>query len=404
MKASAGCMPYRAVLRLERRASHEGMVSVGGNLYSVPDTTRRRVFDVHVLADAIHIFEDGVARRDPRPSGRARRETARSLRIASSHRLVPTSSTRSRNLPILTRAGDRVVRRSLDFYAAVGRRLAGLRRRPMSAPSVIERVKTQRSSALKMPRALEMLDATLRRIEQGEIDQRHRGNRRSSRRGTQVCARTVGSRRRCAWPGLPILKTLAGFDFSFQPSLDRNRIMALAGLDFINRAEVVPPAGAARHRQIPSPPRHSPLKPFAPAKASTSSRWPIFAILAKAEREGVLREKIRFLCRCSLLVVDEIGYLPVTPGGGNLFFQLVNARYEKGAMILTSNRGFAEWGDIFGDSRRRHRASRPTCFTTPSLLQIEGSSYRLREHADLLPETRPLQSPHASHQCPSRRL
>src|ERR1700756_3213008 len=53
-------MPYRAVLRLERRASHEGMVSVGGNLYSVPDTTRRRVFEVHVLADEVRIFEDGA--------------------------------------------------------------------------------------------------------------------------------------------------------------------------------------------------------------------------------------------------------------------------------------------------------------------------------------------------------
>jgi hypothetical protein len=52
------CASYRAVLRLERRASHEGRVSVGGNLYSVPDTTRRRVFDVHVLADEIRIFED----------------------------------------------------------------------------------------------------------------------------------------------------------------------------------------------------------------------------------------------------------------------------------------------------------------------------------------------------------
>ncbi len=55
-----------------------------------------------------------------------------------------------------------------------------------------------------------------------------------------------------------------------------------------------------------------------------------------------LRERIRFLCRSQLLVVDEIGYLPVVAGGGNLFFQLVNARYERGAMILTSNRGFAE--------------------------------------------------------------
>lgn len=75
----------------------------------------------------------------------------------------------------------------------------------------------------------------------------------------------------------------------------------------------------------------------------------------------------------------------MTPGGGNLFFQLVNARYEKGAMILTSNRGFAEWGEVFGDNvvatalldRLLHHAI---------VIQIEGSSYRLRQHADLVPE------------------
>jgi DNA replication protein DnaC len=61
-----------------------------------------------------------------------------------------------------------------------------------------------------------------------------------------------------------------------------------------------------------------------------------------------LRERIRFLCRTSL-IVDEIRYLPVIHRGGNLFFQLVNARYERSAVILTSNRGFAEWGEIFGD-------------------------------------------------------
>ena len=73
------------------------------------------------------------------------------------------------------------------------------------------------------------------------------------------------------------------------------------------------------------------------------------------------------------------------PGSGNLFFQLVNARYEKGSMILTSNRGFAEWGEIFGSpvvatallDRLLHHAI---------VVQIKGSSYRLRRHADLLPE------------------
>src|SRR5262249_48140522 len=98
---------------------------------------------------------------------------------------------------------------------------------------------------------------------------------------------------------------------------------------------------------------------------------------------GQLRERIRFLCRTSLLIVDEIGYLPVIPGGGNLFFQLVNARYERTAMILTSNRGFAEWGEVFGDpvvatallDRLLHHAV---------VIQTEGWSYRLRKQADLM--------------------
>jgi transposase len=115
--------PYRAVLRLERRASHEGMVSVGGNLYSVPDTTRRRVFDVHVLADEIRIFEDGALIATHAPlEGRGEK------RLDPSHRKPGSPCRRSpRDEPlILTRAGDRVLRRSLDFYAAVGRRLAGV--------------------------------------------------------------------------------------------------------------------------------------------------------------------------------------------------------------------------------------------------------------------------------------
>ena len=108
--------------------------------------------------------------------------------------------------------------------------------------------------SLKMPRALEMLDATLRRIEQGEIDGIEAiddllAEELSLRENRRIKAALRMAR-------LPIVKTLAGFDFSFQPSLDRNRIMALAGLDFINRAEVIHLLGPPRHRQIPS--RHRP--------------------------------------------------------------------------------------------------------------------------------------------------
>jgi len=236
---------------------------------------------------------------------------------------------------------------------------------------------------LKMPRALEILDATLRRIEQGQIDgiealDELLGEELSLRENRRIKAALRMAR-------LPVVKTLAGYDFSFQPSLDRNRILALAGLDFIERAEVVhllgPPGTGKSHIAT------------APAVEAVRAGKAVYFIpladliaqLAKAEREGTLREKIRFLTRASLLVVDEIGYLPVTPGGANLFFQLVNARYEKGAMILTSNRGFAEWGEVFGDpvvatallDRLLHHAV---------VIQIEGSSYRMREHAALVPE------------------
>lgn len=181
---------------------------------------------------------------------------------------------------------------------------------------------------LKMPRALEMLDTTLRGIEQGKIDGIEAIdillNEELSLRESRMIKAALRMAR------LPIIKTLDGYDFSFQPSLDRNRILALAGLDFINRAEVVhllgPPGTGKSHIAT--------ALAVEAVKAGKSVYFiplaDLIASLTKAEREGTLREKIRFLCRSSLLVVDEIGYLPVTPGGGNLFFQLVNARYEKG--------------------------------------------------------------------------
>ena len=119
-------VPFRAVLKLERRVSHEGMVSVGGNLYSVPDATRKRVVEVHSLADEIRIYEaDRLIATHPVLEGRHQR------RLAPGHRRISTSraAVEVAATPI-GRAGDVVARRSLDFYEAVARRLAGEGGRP----------------------------------------------------------------------------------------------------------------------------------------------------------------------------------------------------------------------------------------------------------------------------------
>jgi DNA replication protein DnaC len=249
-------------------------------------------------------------------------------------------------------------------------------------PSTLDRIRHD-LVGLKMPRALEALDQVVRRLDHGEIGALEAidillAEELTLRENSRIKTALRMGR-------LATIKTLSGFDFSFQPSLDRERILTLAQLRFIGRSEVVhflgPPGTGKSH-----------LATALGVEAVKAGRSVYFCTLAellsqlaRAEREGRLSERIRFFCRPALLIVDEIGYLPVVPGGGNLFFQLVNARYERGAMILTSNRGFAEWGEVFGDpvvatallDRLLHHAV---------VIQIEGSSYRLRQHADLMPE------------------
>ena len=253
---------------------------------------------------------------------------------------------------------------------------------------------------LRMPRALETLEHVVQQLERGQLSAIEAIEALLAEEITIRESRRVKAALQMA--RLATIKTLSGFDFSFQPSLDRNRILALAQLEFIDRHEVVHFIGQSGTGK-------SHLAAALGVEAIRAGRSVYFSpladiidSLAKADREGRLRERIRFLCRSSLLIIDEIGYLTVGAGAGNLFFQLVNARYERGAMILTSNRGFAEWGDVFGDpvvatallDRLLHHAV---------VVQIEGSSYRMRQHADLVPDHVRSNSPLNPPPAPKRR-
>ena len=148
---------------------------------------------------------------------------------------------------------------------------------------------------------------------------------------------------------LPAIKTLDDFDFSFQPSIKREQIDSLHELGFLERKENViflgPPGVGKTHPAIS----------LAIAAAQSGRRVYYGALadlitsLEEAKTAGQLGRRLKILTYPSLLVIDEIGYLPVSQTGAMLFFQLINRRYERASTVLTSNKGFDEWGQILGD-------------------------------------------------------
>jgi len=170
--------------------------------------------------------------------------------------------------------------------------------------AIIDRVK-RNLVGLRMPRALEILDITLRGIERGETTALDALDILLTEELTLRENRRV--RMALQMARLSAVKTLAGFDFAFQPSLDKSRVMALAELQFIDRAEAVhligPPGTGKTHLSL--------ALGVEAVKAGRSVYFASLAEIARAEREGALREKIRYFCRFSLLIVDETAICPL---------------------------------------------------------------------------------------------
>jgi DNA replication protein DnaC len=176
----------------------------------------------------------------------------------------------------------------------------------------------------------------------------------------------------------PTVKTLDDFDFKFQPSVDQKLVRELAVSRYVANAENVlvfgPPGVGKTHLAIG-------LGRAAVEAGYTvlfTSATALLGALSKAETEGQLAERLAFYAKPKLLVVDELGYLPFEKRSAHLFFQLIARRYEKGAMIITTNQVVTQWGTVFGDEvlaaaildRLLHHS-----FT----LMIQGESYRLKQ-------------------------
>jgi len=197
----------------------------------------------------------------------------------------------------------------------------------------------------------------------------------------EVFAREAsGARQRIRAAAFPAPKTLEDFDFAAQPGAERPLILHLAQLAWIDEAANVcflgPPGTGESHLAI-----------ALAIKACQAGHRTLFATaqqwvdrLEGAQHRNSLDEELRRLDRYRLLVIDEIGYLPLERQAANLLFALIARRYERGSIIVTSNRGFEAWGEILGDAmvaaalidRLVHHAT---------MITLKGKSYRLRERA-----------------------
>lgn len=177
---------------------------------------------------------------------------------------------------------------------------------------------------------------------------------------------------------LPFHKTLDQFDFGFQPSIDERRIRDLATLRFIEHQENLiflgPPGVGKTHLAV------------ALALEAIKQRYTVYFITAhdmiqtlqQAHQNHTIKQKMKIFTKPNLLIIDEIGYRKMDDTAAHFFFQIISERYETGSIILTSNKSYGSWGEIFGDTVLA-TAILDRLLHHSTTINIKGESYRIKE-------------------------